>query len=162
MPLKSYSLIIALALLSAGCGRSQKTPSPEDAEARRAALAEEQYDIKVDSPLVYSEPSVFEQGLGLHAQSDGASVVISALNSSDGPIVVGPRNFALITGPDRTRDLIILNPTTANLRQFVPMRLKPGERGLFTFTLNEYRDLKGTLLIYRNLDLEFEMPVRVQ
>ncbi|MDX2177705.1 MAG: hypothetical protein SF028_14680 [Candidatus Sumerlaeia bacterium] len=134
-------LLLLAAFAAAGCGRKRE-PSP---------LAETT-SLRVDNPIGdFKRPVVVEDGVGIRALANpDGSVTVSVENQREEPLVVSHRFFALVTGPERGRDLVALSRGTADLALFPDETLPPLGRGVYAFRLNDRKALPGMRLVYRD------------
>lgn len=109
----------------------------------------------------YSEPTAYHLGLGLRAVATANGFVISAKNKRQDEVVIAAQDLALITGPDHVKDLVLINPGTADLRRFTPLILKPGEQAAREIPIKYLSNTRGTRLVYNNprQEIRFFVPV---
>lgn len=109
----------------------------------------------------YVEPTAFHMGVGLRAVATSRGFVLSAKNTREEEVLIAAQDLALITGPDPVRDLIRINPGTADLRRFTPMILKPGEQAAREIPIKYLSNTRGTRLVYNNprQEIRFFVPV---
>lgn len=108
-------------------------------------------EVIVGDDAYYRQPEQFDpSGLGLRAISMGPVVALSAHNRAPDQIAILRDDLAIITGPDPSRDLVRLNPGTAEVRNFTPLFLNQGERGALQFAMRDIPDLRGMRLVYNN------------
>lgn len=117
-------------------------------------------DLGANAPE-YVEPTAFHMGVGLRAVATSRGFVLSAKNTREEEVLIAAQDLALITGPDPVRDLIRINPGTADLRRFTPMILKPGEQAAREIPIKYLSNTRGTRLVYNNprQEIRFFVPV---
>lgn len=98
----------------------------------------------------FTEPVQIEEGVGIHAIAAGdGAITVSLRNHGAGPIDVRPAHFAVITGPRRDKDLILVNVATADLSGFTPERLEPGANGTYRIKLHKVPNPRGMVIVFR-------------
>ncbi|MCC6546159.1 hypothetical protein IT570_03235 [Candidatus Sumerlaeota bacterium] len=149
--MNSRILLAASLMLAAGCG-SKKAPeksllkNPDEVTYVSTSSA-----VTLNSDKDFQEPRVYDRSnFGLHASGSGNLLLISARNKGDMDVTIFPQDLALITGPDRRRDLMVVNPVTADLSQFTNVTLKPNDRAVIRLPIKLYSNLKGMRLVYNN------------
>lgn len=139
----SSALVGALAL-SLACG-SKKAPEVK-------LLDPENVEVSVVGEVgTFTEPTTIEQGIGMHARAmEDGSVVLSIRNKTEQPFDVNPRMFAVITGPDRNRDLIAINAGTADITMFYPESIPAANKGVFRFMLKPAVPMRGKRVVLQD------------
>ncbi|CAN5178252.1 hypothetical protein BH09SUM1_BH09SUM1_29860 [soil metagenome] len=148
-PALRLSAALLIVISAAACGHKKKAvPPTADWEATAPKAGE--VKVNIDAPAEYSEPTVYEQGIGLRAKASLARVVVSLENKTSDDIAVAPRDFALIKGKDKARDLVVISPVTADLASFRPLLLKPRDHGVFVFRVLGVVNPQGMGVVYNN------------
>jgi hypothetical protein len=109
----------------------------------------------------FTQPIRFEKNLGLHAKGSGPVLIISMQNQGQESIKIIPQNFALITGPYKETDFIRITPGSADLSEFAPLLLSPGDQGTRRLSMTAVSNVSGTRLVFRHPEkkLDFFVPV---
>jgi len=147
----AFGVLGILLPLAIACG-GKKTPEaklvdPKDVEVQL-----------VGEVGTFTEPTIFEKGVGMHARAtEDGGVVLSIRNSTNAPIDIGFEMFAVIKGPNRQRDLVALNATTADITMFYPETIPAGGKGVFRFSLKPAIPMQGKRIVLQepNLGLLF-------
>lgn len=152
--MKSFAILLMLAAIFIGCGKKTVAPPP---------LAQSG-GVTVSSGMVignWQKPTIYEQGIGLHARAEGPSIILSFDNGTETPLAVHPTNVAVITGADRQKDLVPLSLETADLRGFFAQEIAPRSSTVFRFSLREYPNPQGYRVVFRAPErgVQFFVPV---
>ncbi|MBI1290153.1 hypothetical protein GC173_02755 [bacterium] len=143
----THAILACLLAGSVSCGGKKADLKEEEATPSSAIKGEETLDV---SGVVaqFTEPTHFEQGIGLHAVANGSTLVISLRNRTGRTIGFLPRDFALITSP-RREDLIVLTPMEAEIYS-ADSEVKDGGKAFLRADLRRSVDLRGKRLVYFN------------
>jgi len=145
------SLLAGLLVAGTACG-GKKAPEVK-------LVDPEKIEVQVVGEVgTFTEPTVSEKGVGMHARAtDDGGVVLSIRNSTAEPIDVGFEMFAVIKGPNRATDLVPLNATTADITMFYPETIPAGGKSVFRFTLKPAIPMRGKRIVLQdpNLGLMF-------
>ncbi len=142
------TLPVTVAVLLVSCGG--RSPSGEEQEGPMLEDPE-RVEVIVGDDRLFSQPAEYDpSGLGLRAVSRGPEIIISAHNQNTEQVAILRDDLALITGPDPQEDLVLVNPGTAEVTDFTPLFLNPGERGVLRFTMRDHAALSGMRLVYNN------------
>lgn len=154
--MKSKSLFVVMALLSAvGCGGKKKpdvaAQSADDPSQYKLVATTSAVRINNDNDKSFTEPRVYDRSnVGFHARGEANVLVISVRNKGDMDLTIYPQDFALITGPDRRRDLMVVNPVSADVSQFTNVTLRPNDRAVINLPIKLFSNLKGLRMVYNN------------
>lgn len=140
IPLARAAVLLMLPWLAAACAR---TPPPELDDPA-------EYRTIVGNEELFTEPATYHDDVGLHARAARNILILSWRNHRSGEIMVRAEDLALITGPDRERDIHPFTSTNVNLSNFTPLILQPGQSGVMTIEMRTPFPLEGTRLAYFN------------
>jgi len=131
--------IFALMALLGACSRTP--PDLDDPSEYRTIVGDEQ---------LYTEPTSFNDDIGLHARAARNVLILSWRNHRSGEIMVRAEDLALITGPDRDGDIHPFNTANVNMSRFTPLILQAGQSGVMAVEMRTPFPLAGTRLAYFN------------
>lgn len=110
---------------------------------------------KKDAPDVISNQDsrsqTVRQGLELQARDEGGRIYLSLTNHGPGSALAGPKNFAIVTQPDREVTPFHMGTDSS---QLPVRRLEPGEtiKGYLRFA--KFDSTVGEWLFYQSSDVE--------
>jgi hypothetical protein len=148
--LTSFVVTAGLSLALGSCGSKAKAPVAESADPLKA----DSYALVIKGAEAaggvasFTEPTVIENGVGIHALGRGNRLIISIRNKTPRALSVLPRDFAVILGPKR-EDLLVLNPAVAEVSGF-SAEVEPGDRTVLDLTLKVPAELPGRRLVFNN------------
>lgn len=154
-----YTLTVVLTIAApfalSGCGgnkaeTSESEPAPELAAAVKQAEQNAEYQVIKGTKEDFTEPTQFEKNFGLHARAQGPTIILSMRNRNVEAVTISPDDLAIITGPNPQKDLLRVNPGTADLRGFSPIILETGEIGTRRIQLKTISSAAGMRLVYNN------------
>jgi hypothetical protein len=159
-------LFLAAALAAIGCGGKKPKDAPPPLAQPGSTVVEAGRELGGFTP-----PTRFEGGIGIHAAAAGPGVMTISVANQNGSggvpspadeVRITPDKFAIITGPDRARDLIPLTPKNIDMRSFLPQAVKGGGTGVFQVVLREPIELRGKRLVFRDLQRNVQFYVDIQ
>lgn len=161
-------LIAAIALAAIGCGGKKPADSPAPLAQPGTTTVESGRELGGFTP-----PTRFEGGIGIHAVAAKPGVMTISVANQNGSGVgatpnpqdevrITPDKFAIITGPDRQRDLIPLSAQNIDMRSFLPQAVKGGGTGVFQVVLRDPVDLRGKRLVFRDQQRKVQFYVDIQ
>ncbi len=146
------TLVAVLGLaLSIGCGGKEADTT--------LAKAVESPEASQQAILGYNRPHKFVSGVGLRAAARENQLVISVLNTSDSPIVIGPESFRILTNDRRQ---IPLDNGTFDLSFFPIRTIQPGEFDIFTVVIPNLKSLAGNRVVLNYPPKNVLLPVVIE
>jgi hypothetical protein len=112
-----------------------------------------EYRTVVGGETVYTEPSVFQSNVGLHAKRVGDELVISAVNQRPEEVVIYYKDLGLLVPaevPGAKRKLVLIGPQNALLTEVTPLFLGQGQQGVMRIPMLEPSLMAGSRLVYNN------------
>jgi hypothetical protein len=146
---RCFHWILLGACLMTACGGSKSTSGSTLSSAVSSSDLATDEKLGVSGVVAqFTEPSYFEQGVGIHATGQGSSLVVSLRNKTGKTIQFIPRDFAVITSAKR-EDLIILTPSEAQIYT-ADVEIPDGESAFMRADLRRAVDVAGKRLVYNN------------
>jgi hypothetical protein len=147
----THRILLSAVILSTALHGCAKKPNLLEAEGEvqpKDIALQVRSDVPQGIVATATEPTSYDQGVGIHARGSGQTLLISLRNKTGRTIQVIPLDFAVIAGPERA-DLIRISPAEAAI--LMPdSELRDGELMLLQIRINRPVDLAGKRLVYNN------------
>ncbi len=99
----------------------------------------------------YTEPTSFQQGVGMHARADKSEIILSVYNRDQPSVTIELGDLALVQPGDPSQSLYKLGEQNAYRSKFnSPMILRQGEKSSRRILILQSMPLSGKRLIYNN------------